>query len=154
MAALIDLAGARFGRLVVLEKAEGRTAPGNGRTLAAWLCRCDCGGEVVVLGGNLRNGNTKSCGCLWLEAQRGRGADGRLRYRHAHALVERARGKASEQTCACGKPALDWSYDGGAPDEMVEVRGLRAMRYSGDPEAYSARCRGCHWRQARGLEAS
>ena len=29
-----------------------------------WLCRCDCGNEIVVLSGNLLKGNTKSCGCI------------------------------------------------------------------------------------------
>ena len=28
-----------------------------------WLCRCKCGTEKWVYGGNLRNGTTKSCGC-------------------------------------------------------------------------------------------
>lgn len=28
-----------------------------------WLCKCDCGNETVVEGGNLRSGHTKSCGC-------------------------------------------------------------------------------------------
>lgn len=30
---------------------------------AQWLCRCECGKEVIVNGCNLRKGNTKSCGC-------------------------------------------------------------------------------------------
>jgi 5-methylcytosine-specific restriction endonuclease McrA len=31
------------------------------KTDAAWLCRCDCGAEKIVLGRSLREGNTKSC---------------------------------------------------------------------------------------------
>lgn len=53
------MAGQRFTRLVVLSRA----ANGNGRQ-ARWLCRCDCGNERIVLAQNLRNGNTKACGCL------------------------------------------------------------------------------------------
>lgn len=53
-----DLAGRRFGRLVVIEYVKD----GNGDT--SWLCRCDCGKETVVTAGNLINGNTRSCGCL------------------------------------------------------------------------------------------
>lgn len=29
-----------------------------------WLCQCDCGSQTVVYYYNLRNGHTKSCGCL------------------------------------------------------------------------------------------
>lgn len=31
---------------------------------SSWLCRCECGKEKRVLSANLRNGGTKSCGCL------------------------------------------------------------------------------------------
>lgn len=54
----IDLTGQRFGRLVVIREC-GRK---NGHV--AWLCRCDCGVEVVVQSCDLRSGRTKSCGCL------------------------------------------------------------------------------------------
>ena len=29
-----------------------------------WLCKCECGEEVLVKGTNLRNGGTTSCGCI------------------------------------------------------------------------------------------
>lgn len=32
-----------------------------------WYCKCKCGKELVVLGKSLKNGNTKSCGCLQKE---------------------------------------------------------------------------------------
>ena len=32
-----------------------------------WNCLCECGNELVVRGGALKNGNTKSCGCLQKE---------------------------------------------------------------------------------------
>ena len=57
----IDLTGERFGKLVVIREA-GRK---NGHV--AWLCRCDCGNEIVVSGHDLRNEHTQSCGCLRLE---------------------------------------------------------------------------------------
>lgn len=55
---LIDLTGQRFTRLTVVER-----APNNGKQ-PAWLCRCDCGEMTTVQGGNLRDGNVQSCGCL------------------------------------------------------------------------------------------
>lgn len=54
----IDMIGKRFGRLEVI-KEECKDDRGT-----HFLCRCDCGMEKVVLGQNLRNGSTKSCGCL------------------------------------------------------------------------------------------
>lgn len=54
----IDLTGHRFGRLVVIREA-GRK---NGHV--AWLCRCDCGNEVTVIGNCLTSGHTSSCGCF------------------------------------------------------------------------------------------
>ena len=52
------LTGQRFGALVV----TGRS--GNSGNFAAWLCRCDCGAEVVMASEPMRRGLTKSCGCL------------------------------------------------------------------------------------------
>lgn len=53
----MDLTGQRFGRLTVLAPAE------NIGSMTAWLCRCDCGQEVVVMTAHLRSGQTESCGC-------------------------------------------------------------------------------------------
>lgn len=58
----VDLTGHRFGRLVVLCE-NGRAKCG----FVLWLCRCDCGSEVTVVGNNLRAGHTTSCGCLHRE---------------------------------------------------------------------------------------
>lgn len=58
---LKDLIGERFGRLVVIERAENRQFP-CGASVVCWKCRCDCGNIVTVCGSGLRNG-TKSCGC-------------------------------------------------------------------------------------------
>lgn len=58
---VIDLTGQRFGRLVVLERAE------NLKGKAAWKCKCDCGKELIVSSNNLRRGNTASCGCYCKE---------------------------------------------------------------------------------------
>lgn len=54
----LDLTGQRFGRLLAV-----RAIPGSRNKPRRWLCRCDCGNEVEVITGDLRNGNTTSCGC-------------------------------------------------------------------------------------------
>lgn len=53
----LNLTNQRFGRLVALEPAQLKH-----RT--AWLCKCDCGNNIIVATHGLRNETTKSCGCL------------------------------------------------------------------------------------------
>lgn len=60
---LIDRVGERFGRLVVVSRAEDYIAP-NGKKHIRWKCQCDCGQETIVDVCQLVQGNTKSCGCL------------------------------------------------------------------------------------------
>lgn len=55
-----DMTGLRFGRLVVVMDAGSPAKGGHKR----WVCRCDCGNEVVAQSNSLRRGNQKSCGCL------------------------------------------------------------------------------------------
>lgn len=57
----MDLTGHKYAHLTVLREGDGVT---YGRThFRTWLCKCDCGNELEVTTGNLRSGNTKSCGC-------------------------------------------------------------------------------------------
>lgn len=53
----LDLTGQRFGKLTALAPAE------NIGGCTAWLCRCDCGQETVVITKRLRDGHRTSCGC-------------------------------------------------------------------------------------------
>ncbi len=55
----IDLTGQGFGRLIV-KKFAGIKRPGG----AIWECMCDCGKTIVTSADRLRQGKTKSCGCL------------------------------------------------------------------------------------------
>ena len=64
---LIDEEGNRYGRLMVVARVA---PPRKGLRSACWLCRCDCGGEKVVAGTQLRRGRTRSCGCLRREGIR------------------------------------------------------------------------------------
>jgi len=61
-----NIKGQRSGRLLVK-----RFAYINNHR-ACWECLCDCGNKIVVTGKNLRNGNTKSCGCLNIDKIRAR----------------------------------------------------------------------------------
>lgn len=62
MKKIIDLIGLKFERWTVIGYA-GR----NKHKQFMWLCLCDCGKEKIILGGSLRNGDSKSCGCLQIE---------------------------------------------------------------------------------------
>lgn len=56
-----DLRNKRFGRLTVI------TEVGRSKTRhVLWLCRCDCGNEMITESRSLKVG-TKSCGCLQKE---------------------------------------------------------------------------------------
>lgn len=57
-----DITGQRFNNLTVL-----RYYGSNYRGDAEWYCKCDCGEIAIVIGSQLRNGHTKSCGCLQKE---------------------------------------------------------------------------------------
>ena len=64
--------GNRFGRLVAIEMIKKpRTVKGkpDGNNVY-FRCICDCGKETVVWGGHLRDGSTKSCGCLVVDTSR------------------------------------------------------------------------------------
>lgn len=56
----IDMTGQRFGKLLV----QRRSPVNSTQNAAQWLCKCDCGNETTVIGILLRNGRTRSCGCL------------------------------------------------------------------------------------------
>lgn len=48
-----DISGRKFGKLTAIEYVGS----------SKWLCRCDCGKEKIIPGGNLIQGHTTSCGC-------------------------------------------------------------------------------------------
>ena len=62
---MVDATGRRFGNLVALfpVSCQGKTQ---------WLCKCDCGNELVVPYNVLNCGNTRSCGCIGSEKVKNR----------------------------------------------------------------------------------
>ena len=104
-----DLIGQRFGRLVVLERAnKPSTIKGGG---AYWLCKCDCGNKKIVSGCKLRGDRVKSCGCLAKELSSERQLDNLVGQRFGRLVVEgREENKGSEVCwkckCDCGKTCV------------------------------------------------
>ncbi len=62
--------GDRFGRLVIVSDKPGfliyknREKTSGIKKHRAFLCRCDCGVEKLVVADKLRHGKRKSCGCI------------------------------------------------------------------------------------------
>lgn len=57
--------GNKYNMLTAIKPTEKRCSEG-----ILWLCKCDCGNdECYVSAKSLKNGNTKSCGCLKTKTQ-------------------------------------------------------------------------------------
>jgi hypothetical protein len=98
MSAPIDITGHRFGRLVAISHIS----------FQGWLCRCDCGNETIVQGPNLRNGNSKSCGCLRVELAISRAT------KHGHAKKTATYSSWQAMIKRCTNPnTWSWKHYGG-----------------------------------------
>ena len=62
---VIDITDQQYGWLHIISFAELREGRG-----AYWLCECRCGTHTIVLGADLRQGHTTSCGCYQRERSR------------------------------------------------------------------------------------
>jgi hypothetical protein len=91
MRATIQEVGNSYGRLAVLEFAGTQSGK------ATFLCKCECGTEKVVAGGNLRSGGTQSCGC--------RQKTSRLQHGHtAHSVTTRTYQSWESMKARCSNP--------------------------------------------------
>ncbi len=94
----IDLTGQKFNKLTVVRRTD------NHGKCVRWLCRCDCGKEISIIGSSLKNGNTRSCGCIKLNDLSGRRFG-------SWVVIERVENKKHRTTlwrcrCDCGKVAV------------------------------------------------
>lgn len=85
MSAMVKRVGQRYERLTVVADSGER----DKHRQVLWLCKCDCGTEVKVRGGNLGRAHARSCGCLKRELSADRirliGDAGRIAAtRHGH----------------------------------------------------------------------
>ncbi|MBO5897533.1 MAG: hypothetical protein J6R04_00815 [Clostridia bacterium] len=60
---LEELTGQQFGRLTVISRADDYIEKNGGKRVR-WRCLCECGNIKIVRAQTLKNGLTKSCGCL------------------------------------------------------------------------------------------
>lgn len=56
----LNLIGNKYGNLLVLKDSTKR----DNRREILWLCKCDCGNQVLKSTSHLTTGNTISCGCI------------------------------------------------------------------------------------------
>lgn len=56
---IINEIGHKYGKLLVIARGKSKNTKN-----ATWICKCDCGTIIEVLGKSLRQGHTTSCGCV------------------------------------------------------------------------------------------
>lgn len=110
----IDLTGKKFGSLMVLNDSRKRTKAGE----ILWRCQCDCHKKNVldVRGYNLRNGLTRSCGCLVLKTNTKHGDGGKTKlYRTWLNIKQRCSNKKLREYKWYGKRGIkvckEWMND-------------------------------------------
>ena len=112
----IDLIGQSFGRLNVIARAEN-----NRYGSAQWLCKCNCGAEIIIRGCDLRSRNTTSCGCLRREHISAIGKitgriNGKLSATHGHTIGGHSRiymcWKSMTARCRCPSTSSYKNYGG------------------------------------------
>lgn len=114
--------GRDFGRLTVIEQAEN-----DKNRNSRWLCQCTCGNFIIILGMNLRNGSTKSCGCLRYELKKG------IEHRGIHKWLERNKPKPELCERCKERSATELSYNN------TDSKG-----YNKNPDDYEWLCSSCH----------
>lgn len=81
-----DITNQKFGRLTAKEYSHT-----DQLRRAMWICKCDCGKQVISSGIDLRRGHTLSCGCLMLDAVRNNGYNNTTHSLSKHRLHSRWR---------------------------------------------------------------
>lgn len=113
-----DLKGARFGRLLVIERSFEDTR----HRAAKWLCICDCGKDTVQRADVLKIGHAQSCGCFGIETAREMGLrQGPLNKSHGHAG---RRGRAGKDT----PEYITWM---GMKSRCLNVKNIHFGNYGG-----------------------
>ncbi len=68
MPAYIDISGKRFGRLVVLHRVDSPKF--HMKKITYFLCKCDCGNNIITRSSAIQSNHTKSCGCYKSDIKR------------------------------------------------------------------------------------
>lgn len=80
---IIDMRGKKYGKLIAIEYVETDNAS------AHWNFKCECGNEKIINGSSVRQGLTKSCGCLKNNRNGSHGMSRTKTYRVWEGIVQR-----------------------------------------------------------------
>ncbi|WP_109369034.1 hypothetical protein [Ochrobactrum soli] len=127
MPILLDLTGQQFGRLIAIAR-DPTARP------TRWSCRCECGNTKVAATNDLRQGKTKSCGCLRVEVTGGKNRTHGLRqhplYDVWQSIKDRCLNPNNPQFKDYGGRGIkicdEWAHDGAAFIAWAEANGYRA----------------------------
>lgn len=140
-----DRIGIRYGRLIVIKFID--MVWDGSCFYSCWLCKCDCGKEVRIKGGNLQSGMTQSCGCLRQEKCSENGkmytGENNPNYIDGHkctSIKERIR-KRDNYTCQkCGKTQKELK----GRHKKLDVHHIDGDNTNNDPENMITLCHNCH----------
>lgn len=120
MGKIIDLKGQRFGRLTVLSLDTEK----HNQAGAYWICQCDCGNQKSIKSAFLRNGQTKSCGCLAKELSSARNRKDLIGQVFGDLLVLKDSGERQQYN-------ILWECQCQRCGDIVKVRGSHLLEKNG-----------------------
>lgn len=136
-----DFTGKKFGKLTVLCRDAGR--------FGYWICVCECGGRKSIVGHSLREGNTRSCGCIHRERASEVGTRTVAKNSEVQIQTNRAyrtnfqviESKTPPRNNKSGHKGVWWNEKRGMWEAYIQIHGKRKNlgRYYRKEEAIAAR---------------
>lgn len=134
-----DMTGKRFGRLEVL-KLVPLDKPRRNGILHGWLCRCECGKEIICTSAQLKSGKKTSCGCAIVDALM---SDNRLHRYDGTQITLIQPDRTANQNSKTGVKGVYWSNREGCYIAKIGFKGKSIFlgRYKNIEDAKKARIR-------------
>lgn len=112
---VVVVVGARYGRWLVTSQVDLERIRQSQSGKRRWMCQCECGTERAVLEASLKNGTSRSCGCLQIESsvdrhiRHGETLGGRktVEYKAWQAMLDRCRNAKNSRYDQYGGRGID-----------------------------------------------